>query len=278
MFPIRLSFQMHFTQAIKHLRVSGRTGVALRSPASAKVTTALRVCDHPIPGLTADQTLIHLKETHILVCCCAIVIDALFQSSTEGEGRVTKTVKGAWRVLTPPILTVRGVLALIDIRLLLGSHTAVAVGGQGPGQRADAVVRARGVHTLAIFTVGRIQAFIQICYCFNDTFFLVGIRSPGQVAVTKERAISVNTAAVGTNRLIMAFIHINALEKIAVIVKALLTVTLISGQCVFTTTFFTYFLSKQSTLINIMIDWQAVLESFFIIQALAIGAQEVELS
>lgn len=131
---------MHLTEAIKHLRITGRTGVALGTPAAAEMTAALGVCDHPISGLTADQALIHLKETHVLVCRCAIVIDALFQSSTEGEGRVTKTVKGAWRVLTPPILTVRGVLALIDIRLLLGGHTAVSVGGQGPGQGADAVV------------------------------------------------------------------------------------------------------------------------------------------
>lgn len=131
---------MHLTEAIKHLRVSRRTGVALGTPATAEVTAALGVCDHPIPGFTADQTLIHLKETHVLVRCCAVVIDALFQSSTEGEGRVTKTVKGAWRVLTPPILTVRGVLALIDIRLLLRGHTAVAVSGQSPGQGADAVV------------------------------------------------------------------------------------------------------------------------------------------
>lgn len=43
------------------------------------------------------------------------VIDALLQRCTEGEGRVAKTVKGAGRVLTPPILTVRGVLALIHI-------------------------------------------------------------------------------------------------------------------------------------------------------------------
>lgn len=43
------------------------------------------------------------------------VIDALFQRRTEGEGRVAKTVKGAGRVLTPAILTVRGVLALIHI-------------------------------------------------------------------------------------------------------------------------------------------------------------------
>lgn len=43
------------------------------------------------------------------------VIDALFQRCTEGAGRVAKTVKGAGRVLTPPILTVRGVLALIHI-------------------------------------------------------------------------------------------------------------------------------------------------------------------
>lgn len=34
------------------------------------------------------------------------VIDALFQCCAEGEGRVAKTVKGAWRVFTPPILTV----------------------------------------------------------------------------------------------------------------------------------------------------------------------------
>lgn len=242
------------------------------------MTATLGVCDHPIPGLTADQTLIHLKETHVLVCRCAVVIDALFQSSTEGEGRVTKTVKGAWRVLTPPILTVRGILALIDIRLLLRGHTAVAVRGQGPGQGADAVVGAWRVHTLTILTVGRVQAFIQVCCCFNDTFLLVGVRSPGQVAVAVERAVSVNAVAVGTERLIVAFIHINALEKIAVVVKALLTVALISRQCVLTAAFFTDFLGKQSALINIMIDWQAVLDSFFIIQALTTGAQGVELS
>lgn len=34
------------------------------------------------------------------------VIDALFQRCAEGEGRVAKTVKGARRVFTPPILTV----------------------------------------------------------------------------------------------------------------------------------------------------------------------------
>lgn len=43
------------------------------------------------------------------------VVDALFQRCTEGEGRVAKTVKGAGCVLTPPILTVEGVLALIHI-------------------------------------------------------------------------------------------------------------------------------------------------------------------
>lgn len=48
-------------------------------------------------------------------CFVPTVIDALFQRCTEGEGRVTKAVKGAGRVLTPPVLTVRGVLALIHI-------------------------------------------------------------------------------------------------------------------------------------------------------------------
>lgn len=43
------------------------------------------------------------------------VIDALFQRRAEGEGRVAEAVKGAGRVLTPPVLTVRGVLALIHI-------------------------------------------------------------------------------------------------------------------------------------------------------------------
>lgn len=46
-------------------------------------------------------------------------------------------------------------------------------------------------------------------------------------------------------------LHTNALKKVAVIVKALLTVALITSQRIFTTAPFADFLSKQSTLINI---------------------------
>lgn len=145
---------MHLTQPVKDPGVSLGTGPTLRAPATAIVTAALRVGDNQtVPGLAADQVLIHLQETHVLMGRCAVVIDTLFERCAEGEGLGTYTVKGAGRVHTPPILTVRGVLALIDISLLLWGHTAVAVRGQDPGRRADAVVGPRGVHTVAILTV-----------------------------------------------------------------------------------------------------------------------------
>lgn len=53
------------------------------------------------------------KRPHRLIL--PTVVDALFQRCAEGEGRVAKTVKGAGCVLTPPVLTVGGVLALIHI-------------------------------------------------------------------------------------------------------------------------------------------------------------------
>lgn len=54
-------------------RVSGRTGVALGPPAAAVVAAALRVGHHHVVlGLAADQTLVHMEETHVLVSRGAI--------------------------------------------------------------------------------------------------------------------------------------------------------------------------------------------------------------
>ena len=47
--------------------------------------------------------------------------------------------------------------------LLLRGHAAVTVDGQGPGRRADAVVRARSVHAVAVLTVERVLALIHVC-------------------------------------------------------------------------------------------------------------------
>lgn len=46
--------------------------------------------------------------------------------------------------------------------LLLRSHTTVPVGGQRPGRRADAVVRPRGVHTVAVLTVGWVLTLVDV--------------------------------------------------------------------------------------------------------------------
>lgn len=209
--------------------------------------------------------------------CSAIVIDALFQRCTEGEGRVAKTVKGAGRVLTPPILTVRGVLALIHISLLLRSHTTVPVSSQRPGWRADAVVRPWRVHTEAILTVLWILTLVYICNCHHHTLLLVVVWGPGSVTVAVEGAFGVDALTVSTQRFIVAFVHINALEEVAVVVEALLTVALVSWQRVLTATFLTDFISEQGALINIMVGRQAVLESLFIVETLSVWAKEVEL-
>lgn len=51
----------------------GGTGVTLGAPAAAVVAAALRVGDHHVVlGLAADQTLVNMEETHILVSCGAI--------------------------------------------------------------------------------------------------------------------------------------------------------------------------------------------------------------
>lgn len=268
---------MHLTQTTEHLRDSGWTSVTLGPPATTEVTAALGVGHHhAVPGLAADQALVDLQETHILVGCSAIVIDALFQRCTEGEGRVAKTVKGAGRVLTPPILTVRRVLALIHISLLLRSHTTVSVGGQGPGRRADAVVRSRSVHTVAILTVGWVLTLIHICYYCHHTILLAGVRSPWSVTVAVESPFGVETLTIGTNRLVVAFIHIHALEKVAVIVEALLTVALVARHRVLTVTLLADFISKQRALVDIMVSRQAVQASFVIIEAFPIWTQAVE--
>lgn len=53
--------------------MSGWTGVTLGPPAAAVVAAALRVGDHHVVlGLAADQTLVNMEETHILVSCGAI--------------------------------------------------------------------------------------------------------------------------------------------------------------------------------------------------------------
>lgn len=49
------------------------TGVALGPPAVAVVAAALRVGHHHVVlGLAADQTLVHMEETHVLVSRRAI--------------------------------------------------------------------------------------------------------------------------------------------------------------------------------------------------------------
>lgn len=47
--------------------------------------------------------------------------------------------------------------------LLLRSHAAVSVSGQGPRRSADAVVGARCVHAAAVLAVGRVLALIHTC-------------------------------------------------------------------------------------------------------------------
>lgn len=118
--------------------------------------------------------------------------------------------------------------------LLLRGHTTVPVGGQCPRRRADAVVGARSVHALAVFTVGRVLALVHVCRedrgsvrtsglsplppltvwlsltCYRDchTLLLVVIWSPGVVAVAVEGAFGVDAVAVGAQGLVVAFVHI----------------------------------------------------------------------
>lgn len=209
--------------------------------------------------------------------CSAIVIDALFERCTEGEGRVAKTVKGAGRVLTPPILTVRGVLALIHISLLLWSHTTVAVGGQRPGRRADAVVRPRSVHTEAVLTVFWVLTLIRICYCCPHTALLVGVWSPGPITVTVVGALGVDAVTVSAHGLVMTFVHVDALEQVGVIVEASLAVALVAWECVLTATLLTDFISKQRALVNIVVGRQAVQESLFIVETIPVWTEGLEL-
>lgn len=49
------------------------TGVTLGAPAPTEVTAALRVGHHhTVPWLAADQALVNLQETHVLVGCSAV--------------------------------------------------------------------------------------------------------------------------------------------------------------------------------------------------------------
>lgn len=131
---------MHLAQTAEDHRVSFWTSATFRPPATPVVAAALRVSDdNVLPGHGTDQTLIYFKETHIPVCSSAVVVDTLFQSSAEGEGLSTNTVKGARCVDTPSVLTVRRILTLIYICLFLWRDTAVAISGKDKGWGADAV-------------------------------------------------------------------------------------------------------------------------------------------
>lgn len=135
--PIGLSLQMHLTQTTEHLWtreisvflaqkkgkavlwrqswearqvvgsltwVSGWTGVALGPPAAAIVTAALRVGHHhAVPGLAADQALVNLQETHVLVGCSAIWGK---RKKKEGEWTRIKGYSGTIRFILFTSLTV----------------------------------------------------------------------------------------------------------------------------------------------------------------------------
>ena len=119
------------------------------------------------------------------------------------------------------------------------------------------------------------------CYYCHHTLPLVGIWSPGTLTVAVEGALGVDAVAVGAQRLVVAFVHIwgrtrksricneasaalscvmfgvvsesltNALQEVAVIVEALLTVALVARQRVLTAALLADFISEQRALVDV---------------------------
>lgn len=104
----------YFLKHGKHLYKAGKRGCGISEHKAGRGTHWVLL---QIPTWVADAEVWSGSDelTPLFLFFLPTVIDALFQRCTEGEGRFAKTVKGAGRVLTPPILTVRGVLALIHI-------------------------------------------------------------------------------------------------------------------------------------------------------------------
>lgn len=101
---------------------------------------------------------------------------------------------------------------------------------------------------------------------------------PGSITVAVEGPFSVDAPTISAQRLIMAFVHINALEEVAIVVEALLTVAFVAWKRVLTATFLTDFFGKQGTLVNILVGWEVVLEALFIVETLPVWTKGVELS
>lgn len=152
--------------------------------------------------------------------------------------RVISITSDGWSVfLSRPVASLLFMISPTALtRLLLRSHTTVTVDSEDPGWRAGAVVRPRGVHTVAILTVVWVLTLIHICtakrfipdkssgswihtfrfhddslltgHCRYHTLLFVGVRSPRLVTLAEEGAFGVDALAVGAQRLIVAFVHI----------------------------------------------------------------------
>lgn len=62
--------------------------------------------------------------------------------------------------------------------LLLRGHATVTVSGQRPWRRADAVVGARCVHTLAVLTIGWVLALVHVCREDRGSIKTLGLPPP----------------------------------------------------------------------------------------------------
>lgn len=199
--------------------------------------------------------------------------------------------------------------------LFLWSHTAVAVIGQGPGWRADAVVGPQSVYTVAVFTVGWVLALIHVCttkrqiqcsrwfsqqldncrllvvkrrtyqfshllllsshtsscwyqesrgccscsrrtlWCWRTDRWYTGTHRDIHSHLEGEQATGISYEAKNKTAIALFDLCISiltdALQKVAVVVEALLTVAFVAWLRVFTAALLADFISKQRTLVNI---------------------------
>lgn len=144
----------------------------------------------------------------------------------------------------------------------------MAVAGEGP----------HSVGAAPQFAHPRILAFVYIDFTGADAFLLGGIVDGREWAGTAEAPSCILTAPIHAVGLIQALVYINTLQKIAVIVEALLAVAFITRLRVDTLPFLADFLSKQDTLIYVAVCWDAIVEDGVIQnETFAIRAENMEL-
>lgn len=106
---------------------------------------------------------------------------------------------------------------------------------------------------------------------------MAGVVGGGGRAGALEAPSGVLTSPVHTVRLVQTLIYIDTLQEVAVVVEALLAVTLVAGLCVDALPFLADLLPKQGTFIDVAMRWDAVVEDRVVQnEAFAVGAEHVE--